>query len=66
MNVRNKVLDCISAIDEVERVQIKAEESMPNGEYLMLLYVYLSPRGPTPPTLGVHVAEKISTKDTIR
>lgn len=66
MNARNKVLDSISAIDEVERVQIKAEEPLPDGRYIMQLYVYLASQGKMPPSLGVHVAEEISTKDTIR
>jgi len=66
MNGRNKVLDCIAALDEVERVQIKAEEPLPNGGYIIQLYIYLASEGPTPPPLGVHVAEQITTKDTLR
>ena len=67
MNRRDKVLSAIKAVSDVESIQVQSELPLVDGRYLVQLLVYFNNEGqPMPQSLGVHVAEQVATKDTLR
>ena len=66
MNKRARILEAIEELPDVESIRVTGELPLPDGRYMIQLFVYFDNKGlPMPKSLGVQVSDGINTKEKL-